>query len=171
MLKIASDLKKRPMTINKNTATLMPNHIERSNVMGRKTAAKKTVKESIQTFGLKRVVSYMDKDPDNNIPKVLNWLDRVGGVEEQAKACREGFENKDGNWYRLIKSFWTDVDDGVRKSIFENFIVNATVLGGKRREKFRNRETAVFPGQFLWTPPQPAIFTVSVAGLRNTATS
>ncbi len=152
MLKIATNSEKRPMTMSKNTITLMPNHIERSNVMGRKTAAKKTVKESIQTFGLKRVVSYMDKDPDKNIPKVLNWLDRVGGVEEQAKACREGFEDKDGNWYRLIKSFWTDVDDGVRKSIFENFIVNATVLGGKRREKFREREDCSIPWAILMDP-------------------
>ena len=96
--------------------------------MARKTAAKKTMTESIQTFGLKRVVSYMDKDPDENIPKILAWIDRKGGVESQAAAIREGFNDKEGNWYKLIKSFWTDVDDGVRKTIFENFIVKALVF-------------------------------------------
>ena len=120
--------------------------------MGRNETAKKTVKESLQTFGLKRIVSYMDKDPDKNIPKVLNWIDKVGGVETQAKTSREAFENKDGNWYPYIKSFWTDVDDGVRRTIFENFIVNATILGGKRREKFRKKEKCSIPWAILMDP-------------------
>jgi len=120
--------------------------------MGRKTSAKKTVMETVQTFGLKKAISYMDKDPDENIPKVLNWIERVGGVEEQAKACREGFENKDGNWYKLINSFWTDVDNEVRKTIFENFIVNATILGGKRRNKFRDNEGCSIPWAILMDP-------------------
>ena len=120
--------------------------------MGRKTMAKKTVKESLQTFGLKRIVSYMDKDPDENIPKVLDWIEKVGGIKEQTKVCRKGFENKDGNWYRLIKSFWTDVDDGVRKTIFENFVVNATILGSKRRNKCRKKENCSIPWAILMDP-------------------
>ncbi len=120
--------------------------------MGRKTSAKKSVTESLETLGLKRAISYMDKDPEVNIPKVLNWIDKVGGVEEQAKACREGFENKDSNWYKLIMSFWSDVDDGIRKAIFENFIVNATILGGKRRNKFREKENCSIPWAILMDP-------------------
>ncbi len=120
--------------------------------MARKTAAKKTMTESIQTFGLKRVVSYMDKDPDENIPKILAWIDRKGGVESQAAAIREGFNDKEGNWYKLIKSFWTDVDDGVRKTIFENFIVNATMLGGKRRKKYMEQEGCNIPWAILMDP-------------------
>ncbi|NLT63120.1 MAG: radical SAM protein [Clostridiales bacterium] len=108
--------------------------------------------ESIQTFGLKRVVSYMDKDPDENIPKILAWIDRKGGVESQAAAIREGFNDKEGNWYKLIKSFWTDVDDGVRKTIFENFIVNATMLGGKRRKKYMEQEGCNIPWAILMDP-------------------
>jgi len=120
--------------------------------MGRKTAAKKTFGEAIQTYGLKRVVSYMDKDPDKNIPKVLNWIDKVGGVEVQAKTCRDAFENKDGVWYKYIKSFWSDIDDAERKTIFENFIVNATMLGGRRRNKYREKENCSIPWAILMDP-------------------
>ncbi|MEA4894396.1 MAG: radical SAM protein [Oscillospiraceae bacterium] len=120
--------------------------------MERKTAAKKSIKESLETFGLGKMVSYMDKDPEENIPKILNWIDKVGGVEEQAKACRDGFEKKDSNWYKLIMSFWSDIDDGVRKTIFENFIVNATILGGKRRDKFRDKENCSIPWAILMDP-------------------
>jgi len=120
--------------------------------MEKKTATKKTVIECVETFGLKRVISYMDKDPDENIPKILNWIDKVGGVEAQAKACREGFEDKDGNWYKLIKSLWSDIDDGERKKIFENFIVNATMLGGKRRDKLKESEKCNIPWAILMDP-------------------
>ena len=44
------------------------------------------------------------------------------------------------NWYRLIKSLWTDIDDGVRKTLFENFIVNSALIGFPKecdnREKY-----------------------------------
>ncbi|MGI5986386.1 MAG: radical SAM protein, partial [Oscillospiraceae bacterium] len=51
-----------------------------------------------------------------------------------------------------IKSFWTDVDDGVRKTIFENFIVNATMLGGKRRKKYMEQEGCNIPWAILMDP-------------------
>ena len=120
--------------------------------MGRKEMARKTLKESLQTIGLKRVISYIDKDPDKNIPKVLDWIDKVGGIEIQAKAAREAFENKDGNWYPFIKRFWTDIDSGVRKKTFENFIVNASILGAKRRNKFREKEKCSIPWAILMDP-------------------
>ena len=94
----------------------------------------------------------MDKDPDKNIPKVLNWIDKVGGVEVQAKTCRDAFENKDGVWYKYIKSFWSDIDDAERKTIFENFIVNATMLGGRRRNKYREKENCSIPWAILMDP-------------------
>ena len=35
----------------------------------------------------------------------------------------------DPNWSRYIKSLWTDIDEGVRMKIFENFIVNSALIG------------------------------------------
>lgn len=36
------------------------------------------------------------------------------------------------NWYRLIKSVYTDIDDGVRARLFENFVINGCIAGGRR---------------------------------------
>jgi peptide subunit release factor RF-3 len=34
----------------------------------------KSIVESLESFGLKKTLSYLDSDPDKNIPKILDWL-------------------------------------------------------------------------------------------------
>ncbi len=111
-----------------------------------------TIIENAQTFGLKRVISYMDKNPEENIPKIIKWLEKTGGVEAQTAAVKEAIANKDGNWYKLVMSLWTDVDKDVRKTMFENFIVNATIVGGKRREKTMEKDGCNIPWAILMDP-------------------
>ncbi|MGI5979499.1 MAG: radical SAM protein [Oscillospiraceae bacterium] len=120
--------------------------------MGRKTKAKKNLREKIYTAGLGRMVRYMDKDPEKNIPKVLAWIEKTGRVQDQVAACREAFENKDSNWNKLLMSFWTDVDDGERLTLFENFIVNSNILGGERRDRTREKEGCNVPWAILMDP-------------------
>ena len=61
--------------------------------------------------------------PDANIPKLMDWVDKFAGdgpssFPDQRAAFRRVIENPDNNWYRLIKSMWTDIDDGVRPGLF-----------------------------------------------------
>ena len=120
--------------------------------MSRKTSAKKNFKEKVYTAGLGRMIRYMDKDPEKNIPKVLHWIEKSGRVKDQVAACREAFESKDSNWNKLLMSFWTDIDDGERLTLFENFIVNSNILGGERRDKTREKEGCSVPWAILMDP-------------------
>ena len=108
--------------------------------------------ENAQTFGLKRVISYMDKNPEENIPKIIKWLEKTGGVEAQTAAVKKAIADRDGNWYKLVMSLWSDIDNDVRKTIFENFIVNATIVGGKRREKAMEKSGCNVPWAILMDP-------------------
>lgn len=117
--------------------------------------SEKTIMENLQSFGLKKVINYLDSDPDENIPKILDWVekfDKEGTVKGQLKAFRNVIDNPEGNWYKLIKSLWTDVDDGVRKAIFENFIINATIVGGQRQERTRKENKCNVPWAILMDP-------------------
>ncbi|WP_352419405.1 radical SAM protein [Proteiniborus sp.] len=117
--------------------------------------SEKTIMENLQSFGLKKVINYLDSDPDENIPKILDWVekfDKEGTVKGQLKAFRNVIDNPEGNWYKLIKSLWTDVDDGVRKTIFENFIINATIVGGQRQERTRKENKCNVPWAILMDP-------------------
>ena len=35
-----------------------------------------TMKQRIQAFGVKRILNYLDANPDENIPKVLDWVEK-----------------------------------------------------------------------------------------------
>lgn len=113
---------------------------------------KRTFPEKLKTFGMRRVINYLDKDLDKNAPKILDWLGHTHKVDGQVNTVRKAIEDKDGNWYKLVKSLWTDVDDGVRKTMFENFILNATVIGGPRQDRYAEKYNCNIPWAMLMDP-------------------
>lgn len=114
-----------------------------------------TWSESLKTFGVKQVISYIDKNPEKNVPKILDWLiktDKNNVVSHQAEAIQKAFADPDNNWHRLILSLWSDVDDGVRRRLFENFVINASMIGSPRQIKIRETENCNVPWAILMDP-------------------
>jgi MoaA/NifB/PqqE/SkfB family radical SAM enzyme len=114
-----------------------------------------TIKENLKSFGIKKIVSFLDSDPDKNIPRIVDWAEKIdveGTYKRQLKSIKKAIENKDGNWYLLMKSLWTDIDDGIRKTVFKNFIVNATMLGGNRQRKAKEKYGCNIPWAILMDP-------------------
>lgn len=117
--------------------------------------SEKTIIESMQSYGLKKVLAYLDSDPDNNIPKIIEWVekfDKDGIVSKQMDTIKEVLANKDSNWYKLVNSLYTDIDPDVRKKLFENFIINATIIGGKRQKKSKEENNCNIPWAILMDP-------------------
>ena len=117
--------------------------------------SEKTMKETLQAFGIKKVLNYLECDPDTNIPKLLGWVDRLDRnnmLEGQRKAFHAVINNPDNNWYQLIRSIWTDIDPEVRKTVFENFIVHATTIGVQRQEKNKEKYRCNVPWAILMDP-------------------
>ncbi len=111
--------------------------------------------ESLELFGLKKAFAYLDADPDNNISKILDWVmkfDKDGVVNRQTKTINKVLKDKNSNWYKLASSLYTDIDSGVRKKFFENFIINATIIGGKRQKKSREENNCNVPWAILMDP-------------------
>lgn len=114
-----------------------------------------TFAENMKAFGVKQAISYIDKDPEKNVPKLLDWLiksDKNGVVSNQARVIKDAFLDGDNNWRRLILSLWTDIDDGVRRRLFENFAVNATLIGSPRQIKISEKENCNIPWAILMDP-------------------
>jgi len=117
--------------------------------------SEKSIFENFQSYGLKKVLAYLDADPDNNIPKIIDWVekfDKEGVVDKQLNAIKSSLNDTDSNWYKLVKSLWTDIDDDVRKTLFENLIINATIIGGKRQIKAREENNCNIPWAILMDP-------------------
>ena len=117
--------------------------------------AEKTLTENVKSFIGRQVVSYLDGDPDENIPKLLAWADRFDKSDmfpSQRAAFHRVVDDPDNNWYRLIKSLWTDIDPDVRKTVFENFLVNATLVGMSRQKKTAGENGCNVPWAILMDP-------------------
>jgi hypothetical protein len=86
----------------------------------------RNIRENLTAIGLKRVLSHLDSNPETNMPRIIDWMDRwfkPGGHDCQASGCTKRITDPNGSRTRLVKSFWTDIDD-IRKKIFENFVVS-----------------------------------------------
>jgi len=117
--------------------------------------SEKTMWENLQAFGIKKALGYLDDDPDTNIPKLLEWVDRLDKNDTlagQRRVFHEVIDNPDNNWYRLMKSLWTDIDPDVRKTVFENFIVHSAAVGLHRQEKNKEKYGCNIPWAILMDP-------------------
>ena len=108
-------------------------------------------------MGLKTAFSYLGKNPDENIPKLMKWTDRlVGDGENSFKKHRDVIRNvindPDCNMHKLIWSLWDDIDSHVLEKTFENFALNAVLLGWKKEEELRKKYDCNIPWAILLDP-------------------
>lgn len=111
--------------------------------------------ESIEAFAIKKALGYMDKNPEENIPKLLEWFDKLdvkNTLEKERAAIRQVISRTDSNWYQLIMSLWKDIDPEVRNRLFENFAVRAGLLGYQRQVENKNRYHCNIPWAILMDP-------------------
>ena len=90
----------------------------------------------MKAFGVSKALDYLERDPDANLPKLLDWMDTFGGERLDPAyrlVIKRAMSDPDNNWYRLIKSMYSDIDNRVLKKIFENFIVHANIMDWPRR--------------------------------------
>ena len=88
------------------------------------------VKNTAFTAAINSGLKYLEKDPEVNIPKLMSLVDKAapeGWYEGARNMIRNAIEEK-GNWYDLIMKIY-QLDPGVRKNFFQNFIVNASLKG------------------------------------------
>lgn len=111
--------------------------------------------DGFKAFGLKRVLNYLDSDPDKNIPKIIEWVERIdrdGHVSSKLVVVKDILEDKESNWYKLMDSFYTDIEEDVRKKLFENFLINSAMLGLEKEKQAREKYDCNVPWAILMDP-------------------
>ena len=111
------------------------------------------VKNTAFSAAVTTTLNYLEQNPEQNIPKAMSLMDKVlpdGWYEGQRAAFRKAIEEK-GNWYQLLLKAY-QLDEGVRKAFFQNFIINASLKGGALQEEVRQREGCNVPWAILLDP-------------------
>ena len=112
-----------------------------------------SIKDGIQNFALNQALNYIEGNPQENIPKLMALVDRLspdGWYESQRGAVRRAIEEKN-NWYQLILRLY-QLDPGVRKAFFQNFLINASLKGSATQDATQAREGCNVPWAILLDP-------------------
>ena len=115
----------------------------------------KTITEQLETYGLKKALNMLKDEPEKNIPKLMNWVDRVCPDDLLAaprSMVRDILQDPDNVWYKFATSLWSDIDDNVRTKVFENFLINSAVIGCHRQEQVKAEHDCNVPWAILMDP-------------------
>lgn len=113
----------------------------------------KTIKEYMQNFSVNQALEYVEGNPEENIPKLMKLADRLIPAQwygSQRNAIRKVIEEKN-NWYELILKVY-ELDSGVRKAFFQNFLYNASLKGSAIQEEIKQKEGCNIPWAILLDP-------------------
>jgi len=113
------------------------------------------IRRNITKASVRKALKYMKKDPEKGMVKLMKWADRADINDEfvnHRNAFRSAIEDKDNNWHRLLVSLWSDVDDGVRMKLFENFIINACMEGLPQQRRNEELHRCNIPWALLISP-------------------
>ena len=112
--------------------------------------------EKMKGFAAKQLYGWLDKNPEENIPKILDYLEKHDpdgiSLTSQIKAIRKALADPDNNWSRLVKSLWTDIDAGQRKKLVETVVVNGTLIGTPKTTKLQEKYQCNIPWAILMDP-------------------
>ena len=113
--------------------------------------------DQIKKTTLRTAFNYLEKNPEENAPKLLDWVDRLAGdgpdsFPTQRAAFRQVLADPQNNMYQLIMSVLNDIDKDVLKATFENFFLNANIIGWPKQEEYRNKYQCNIPCALLLDP-------------------
>lgn len=109
----------------------------------------------LSAAGLRLAYRYLDSNLEENIPRLMTWVDRFdrkNTMKRQRDVVREVIQDKESNWYKLILSIWSDVDPEVRRRVFYNFILNGAINGCTIQEENRKKYGCSIPWAILMDP-------------------
>jgi len=113
------------------------------------------MKQYVESLGAKIALSYLDSDPEVNIPKLVRWIEKFDkkGVYSTAYPYIEKIAaDPDNVWFKFIKSLYSDIDPSVRKTIFRNFLLNSAIVGFNRRTENEKKYDCNVPWAMLIDP-------------------
>lgn len=114
-----------------------------------------SIKDRVTITMVDQVLNYLDKDPLENLPKLLNIVEKFDinhALSKQIKNVREGLDGENDNWRKLLDSIYQDVDREIIKVLFKNSVLNSVVLSRSLKEEVKSKYDCNVPWAILLDP-------------------
>ena len=114
-----------------------------------------SIKDRVTIAMVDQALNYLDKDPHENLPKLLNIVDKFDlnhALSNQIKNVREGLYGENDNWRKLVDSIYQDVDSEIIKTLFKNAVLNSVVLSRSLKEEVKSKYDCNVPWAILLDP-------------------
>ncbi len=110
--------------------------------------------DALKKFGLNQVANYLYKDPDKNMPKLMDLVDKFskGEFEGQRRAIRAAITDPQHPYYSYIRRVLKEVDPKVLKTFIYNFFFNANLIGFPKQKELREKYNCNIPWAILLDP-------------------
>ena len=112
------------------------------------------IPNSLKKFGIEQAINYLSRDPEKNLPKLMEWVDRFAGGSfiRQRDAVRAAINDPDHCYHRLVVRIMRDIDTEVLKTTFVNFFLNANIIGWPKQDEYRQKYGCNVPWAILLDP-------------------
>ena len=115
---------------------------------------------NMKVFAIKKAYEYLDKNPEENIPKLVSLVEKYwpAAAGTQIQTAKKYLADPNNNWYKLVQSLFTDIDDGVRKVLFENFLIHGFMEWKTTRQQYAEKYDCNIPWTILIDPTSAFYF-------------
>lgn len=109
---------------------------------------------TLKKLGIEQTFNYIYKDPDQNMPKLMDWADKFanGQFPSQRKLIREAVTDPHHPYYSFIRKLFKEVDPNVSKTLAVNLFINSALIGWRKEEELREKYDCNIPWAILLDP-------------------
>lgn len=115
----------------------------------------KSAKQMVSSLVMKQGLNYIERNPLENLGKILNWVRKIDKVNFYKKAydnLENVLEDKDNNWNIYVRSLFEDIHPQVLKKFLRNFVVNTLIFSPQKAKELSEKYNCNIPNVILMDP-------------------
>lgn len=109
----------------------------------------------LKAIGVNVAYNYIEKEPDENIPKLLDWLlrhDNNKTLTNQVNTIKAAISDPDNNWSQLVRSLFTEINSHQRKMLLSGAVINGSLIGSSIQKEIQEKYDCNVPWTILMDP-------------------
>ncbi|NVF12253.1 radical SAM protein [Anaerococcus sp. AGMB00486] len=115
---------------------------------------KLSLDQKMKAYGLDKLLKYVHKDPENNLPKAIDFAKKISpnDFKSQIDLIEQTVNDKDNVYYKYILDILDRIDSDVVDTFIENFLLNATLFSEEIKQDTRTKYNCNVPWTILLDP-------------------